>query len=154
LRLDRPLNPQVAETLASGVNFTYREFLQLVANGRGLSEEAVQAAAGGRVWSAADAQALGLIDELGSLREAIAAAAELGGLDPQQSPVEYVQQPLSPRDMLLRQLASRVGVTGLLPGLDGGMQQLLQPVATAASTLTELNDPAHLYMRCVGCAAP
>ncbi|MBM70274.1 MAG: signal peptide peptidase SppA [Haliea sp.] len=154
LRLDRPLNPQVAETLASGVDFTYREFLQLVASGRGLSEEAVQAAAGGRVWSAADAQVLGLIDELGSLREAIAAAAELGGLDPQRHPVEYVQQPLSPRDMLLRQLASRVGVSGLLPGLDAGMQQLLQPVATAARTLTELNDPAHLYMRCVGCAAP
>ena len=154
LRLDRPLDPQVAATLATGVDFTYRHFLDIVATGRGLAEEAVQAAAGGRVWSAPDAQAMGLVDELGSLREAVAAAAELGGLDRNNHAVEYVQQPLSPRDMLLRQLASRVGMSGSLPFLDTGLQQLLQPVATAARTLTELNDPTHRYMRCLGCVVP
>ena len=153
LRFDRPLNPQVAQTLASSVNFTYEGFLELVSAGRGLSPEAVAAVAGGRVWSAADALEVGLIDELGSLAQAVAAAAELAGLDSASHTVEYVHQALSPRELLLQQLASRVGMVGWWPGLDVGMQ-LLRPVATAARTLTELNDPAHLYMRCFGCTPP
>lgn len=153
LRFDRPLNPQVAQTLASSVNFTYEGFLELVSAGRGLSPEAVAAVAGGRVWSAADALEVGLIDELGSLAQAVAAAAELAGLDSASHTVEYVHQALSPRELLLQQLASRVGMVGWWPGLDVGMQ-LLRPVATVARTLTELNDPAHLYMRCFGCTPP
>ncbi len=153
LRFDRPLNPEVAASLVSTVNFTYAGFLDLVANGRGLEMEQVEQLAEGKVWSAFDAQRLGLVDELGSLRDAIAAAASLGGLG-ERYPVEYVQEPLSPRDMLLQQLASRVGaVVAPWPGLGAGMQGLVQPLASVARSLAQMNDPTHLYMRCLSCAA-
>ncbi|MEQ9464433.1 MAG: signal peptide peptidase SppA [Haliea sp.] len=152
LRFDRPLNPQVAQSLASGVNFTYAGFLDLVAAGRGMERAQVLELAEGKVWSAADALRLGLVDELGSLREAIASAAELGGLE-EGYQVEYVQEPLSPRDLLLQQLASRIGVVAPWPGLGAGVQQLVQPLASVARMLAEMNDPAHLYMRCLSCSA-
>lgn len=153
LRFDRPLNPQVAASLASTVNFTYEGFLDIVVAGRDLEREQVIEAAEGRVWSASDARRLGLVDELGSLRDAIAAAATLGGLD-ERYPVEYVQEPLSPREMLLQQLASRVGaVTSPWPGLSAGLHGLVRPLASVARSLAEMNDPAHLYMRCLSCSA-
>lgn len=153
LRFDRPLNPQVAASLTSTVNFTYEGFLDLVAAGRGLDRAQVEEAAEGRVWSAADAQRLGLVDELGSLRDAIAAAAGLAGLGEHYT-VEYVQEPLSPRDMLLQQLASRIGVAAApWPALGAGVQGLVQPLTQVARSLAEMNDPANLYMRCLSCSA-
>ena len=153
LRFDRPLNPQVAASLASTVNFTYEGFLDIVVAGRDLEREQVIKAAEGRVWSASDARRLGLVDELGSLRDAIAAAATLGGLG-ERYEVEYVQEPLSPREMLLRQLASRVGAAAApWPGLSAGLQGLVQPLASVARSLAEMNDPVHLYMRCLSCSA-
>ncbi|HEY7776268.1 MAG TPA: signal peptide peptidase SppA [Kineobactrum sp.] len=150
LRLDRPLNPQLARSLASTVEFTYRNFVGLVAQGRDMSPEQVGEVAEGRVWSAADAQRVGLVDELGSLRDAIAAAAALAGLVDYQ--VDYVQQPVSPRDLLLQQLLSRAGIESLWPA-GSNLQQLVQPLARAAQMLQELNDPGYLYMRCLSCSA-
>ena len=37
LRLDRPLNPQVDSVVTSSIDFSYRSFLQIVAEGRGRS---------------------------------------------------------------------------------------------------------------------
>ncbi|PLW82980.1 signal peptide peptidase SppA [Kineobactrum sediminis] len=150
LRLDRPLNPQLARSLENTVEFTYRNFVELVAEGRGMSVEQVREVAEGRVWSAADAQRVGLVDELGSLRQAIAAAATLAGLE--EYKVDYVHQPLSPRDLLLQQLLSRAGIESLFP-VNSNVQQLIQPLSRAAQALLELNDPGYLYMRCLSCSA-
>ncbi|GAB3289223.1 signal peptide peptidase SppA [Parahaliea aestuarii] len=160
LRVDRPLNEQVASALTSSVEFTYRNFLQLVADGRDMSVEQVDAVAQGRVWSAADAKAHGLVDELGSLREAIAAAADLAGLESPQ--VEYVSEPLSSREMLLQQLAERSGAlalgpvssTGSMRKYSAALDLLLAPLNEAADLVASLRDPGHLYMRCLACAAP
>ena len=58
----------------------YGEFIDLVANGRDMSKESVEAIAQGRVWSGAAAQEIGLVDELGNLEDAVARAAELAEL--------------------------------------------------------------------------
>lgn len=156
LRLDRPLNERLAAALTTSVEFTYRQFLQLVAEGRDMSTEAVDAVAQGRVWSAADAREHGLVDELGSLADAVTAAADLAQLSDYE--VEHVRPPLSPRDMLLRHLAERVGS---VPGwsLDSLRASAalgspwLGPVREAAELLGSLRDPGHLYMRCLTCGA-
>ena len=151
LRLDRPLNPQVAEALASGVAFSYRQFIELVAEGRDMTPEQVDGLAQGRIWSAPDALDKGLIDGLGSLRDAIAAAAARADLESYE--VEYVAEPLSPRELFLQQLAERTGALGLGQGtgLHGALANWLAPVADAFSELASLRDPRHLYVRCLEC---
>jgi protease-4 len=60
----------------------YAAFVGRVADGRHLSREAVEAVAGGQVWTGAQARERGLVDRLGSLEDAIAAAQALAGYPP------------------------------------------------------------------------
>jgi protease IV len=151
LRLDRPLDEKIAQILTSSVNNTYRSFLDLIAQGRGMSVESVDAVAQGRVWSAEDARDHGLVDELGGLHDAIDSAASLAGLEHYE--IEYVELPLSPRDMLLQQLSEpisslkgwvRLPVTSAFSGL-------AQSFSAVATELSNMNDPTHLYARCFSC---
>lgn len=64
---------------------TYADFTQRVADGRGLPLERVLEIARGRVWTGAQALDLGLVDEIGGFRDAIAAARQLAGIDPDQA---------------------------------------------------------------------
>jgi protease IV len=59
----------------------YEDFISKVAEGRNLSKEKVSEIAKGRIWSGEDALKIGLVDELGGIREAIVLAkkiAEIG----------------------------------------------------------------------------
>lgn len=60
----------------------YDRFVARVADGRGLSRSRVHEIGRGRVWSGTDALDLGLVDELGDVRLAIARAKELADLPP------------------------------------------------------------------------
>lgn len=57
---------------------TYEAFLARVASGRGMQRDGVHELAQGRVWTGASAKEKGLVDELGGLEQAVAAAVELG----------------------------------------------------------------------------
>jgi len=153
LRADRPLNPQLVAALDSGVSHAYRTFLQIVADARDMSVEEVDAIAQGRVWSASDAMENGLVDGLGGLDDAIAAAAARAGLE--DYAIEYAEIPRSPRELLLQQLTKRMGALARWgeSGLSASLSPLWRPVRAAARELSLLQDPGHLYMRCVGCAA-
>jgi protease IV len=150
LRPDRPLNPELVDALNSGVEFAYKTFVGIVAEGRDMQPADVDPLAQGRVWSAADALQSRLIDNLGTLEDAIAAAAARAKIKDYQ--VEYVELPLSPRDMLLKQLANRVGsLNGWTASAGAALSVLLGPVRDAAQELANLQDPRHLYVRCLGC---
>tara|TARA_R110002072_G_scaffold1815_8_gene15377 strand:- start:64521 stop:66272 length:1752 start_codon:yes stop_codon:yes gene_type:complete len=152
LRVDRPLNPDVVAALHSGVEFAYVSFLQIVAQGRDMTVAEVDPLAGGRVWSATDALESGLVDNVGTLADAVSAAAGLAGIVDYK--VDYVELPLSPRDMLLKQLANRVGSLNLWTesAASTALNGLLAPVKAAAQELAILQDPGHLYLRCVSCS--
>lgn len=79
--LFEPLSPEFRHVVLEGVENTYATFLTRVAMGRGMTTEAVDSIAQGRVWSGTDAKRIGLVDELGGLEDAIAGAAELAGVD-------------------------------------------------------------------------
>jgi len=68
---------QVRETLGA----TYDCFKQVVAEGRGMSEEEVEEIARGRVWTGTQAVEIGLVDELGGFKTALDAAKQLAKLD-------------------------------------------------------------------------
>lgn len=70
----------------------YRDFLTRVSEGRGMGEAEVKKAARGRVWTGEDALALGLVDELGGLPQAVRAAKEAAGI-PQEKRVGLVVFP-------------------------------------------------------------
>ncbi|MCP4918844.1 MAG: signal peptide peptidase SppA [Proteobacteria bacterium] len=55
----------------------YDTFVQKAADGRGMTWDEIDAVAGGRVWTGAQAVEVGLVDEVGSLEDAIAIAIEL-----------------------------------------------------------------------------
>ena len=116
-----------------------------------MSTEEVDALAHGRVWSASDARDAGLVDNLGSLQDAIAAAADIAGVEDYE--VDYVELPLSPREMLLKQLANRGASLGLWreSSVSTVVEGMLAPVREAADELAILQDPRHLYMRCLPC---
>ena len=73
-----------------------------VAEGRGLTTDAVDAIAQGRVWAGGDAIKIGLVDELGGLEAAIRYAATMAGLDTYRL-VEYPEV-VSMYDQLLSTL--------------------------------------------------
>ena len=80
--IGQPLRPMTApeRSLLQGmVDDVYRQFVDAVAQGRGLDPARVRELADGRLYSGAQAKAVGLVDELGGLTSAIRIAWERGG---------------------------------------------------------------------------
>ena len=76
-----PLGKGFEKSIKTAIEKIYHTFKTRVAEGRSLSMETVEGIAQGRVWSGKDALRLGLVDALGGLQEAIAAAADLAGVE-------------------------------------------------------------------------
>ena len=77
----RPFTERERSLFQASTDNTYQVFLQKVADSRGLSIEAVNEVAQGRVWTGQAALEHGLVDLLGGLGIAIDLAAERGGLE-------------------------------------------------------------------------
>ena len=80
LRLDRPLDPDLKQIFQHATERTYDDFINLVAESRNMSPAAVNEVAQGRVWSGSQAKDRGLIDQAGTLQQAVDAAARIAGL--------------------------------------------------------------------------
>lgn len=87
----RELTPEEEEIMQGMVDDYYEQFIDVVAEGRGLSEEAVRELATGQLYSGAKAKELGLVDELGDLDTAIDLAMELAGIE--TATVKYYKPP-------------------------------------------------------------
>ena len=78
--LDRTPTASELAVVQNSVDRTYARFKHVVAEGRGLAPAVVDSIARGRVYSGSKAKALGLVDELGGLADAISSCAEFAGL--------------------------------------------------------------------------
>jgi protease-4 len=74
------------------IDEVYSNFVQVVAAGRGLDEATVRELADGSVYTGRQALELGLVDELGYEEDAIAKAAELGGISGEPRLIRYPRQ--------------------------------------------------------------
>ena len=74
--LARPFNSDERAAMQNYINNGYKLFVKRCADGRGMSVEAIEKIAEGRVWTGATAKELGLVDELGGLDKAIEIAAQ------------------------------------------------------------------------------
>ena len=104
-RSDRALPAAAGDVLQSVIEQGYREFIGLVAEHRDMTTEAVDGVAQGRVWTGQQARDRGLIDQLGTLEEAIDAAARLAGLSEDFRTV-YVEPEMSPFEEFLAQMGA------------------------------------------------
>jgi protease-4 len=77
----RPMNPYEKEMMQMSVEKIYADFVSRVATGRKMSLASVDSIGQGRVWSGTSAMKIGLVDEMGGLRDAIHGAAKLAGIE-------------------------------------------------------------------------
>jgi protease-4 len=82
-----PWDEATRAKVRTAIEATYELFVERVAEGRGTSPERIQAAAEGRIYGGVEGKALGLVDQLGGLTDAIDLALRLGKLPP-DAPVE------------------------------------------------------------------
>jgi len=90
----RPLDPNIGAVIQSVIDKGYRDFIGNVAKARGKTPEQIDAIARGRVWSGEQAKERGLVDELGGLKDAIAAAAQAANLGSDYR-VRYIEKDLT-----------------------------------------------------------
>ncbi len=158
LRIDRPLSPVLERAMQAGIENGYQRFLGIVAEGREKSLDEVAKVAEGRVWTGMDALEFGLVDRLGGLRDAIAAAAELAGLSSKRATI--LRLPLSPEEELMEFLIGRGQIIAAkLPllatsGPVGQVGAWLSAQRNALQQLQSLNDPQGVYAYCAFCRAP
>ncbi|MBO5877358.1 MAG: signal peptide peptidase SppA [Bacteroidales bacterium] len=75
LGMMRALTPKETAYMQASVENIYNKFTSLVAEGRDMTVEDVDAIAQGRVWAGADAIEIGLVDQIGTIEDAIEYAA-------------------------------------------------------------------------------
>lgn len=85
------MSPEGREILQSLVDNVHSQFVAAVAKGRGMNEAQVRKLADGRVYSGAQAKELGLIDQFGTLDDAIELAARRAGVEGE--PAVYYSRP-------------------------------------------------------------
>ena len=98
----RPFDAEETASMQVYVDDVYERFVGLVAEGRSLDKQAVDDMAQGRVWVGTDAIGLGLVDEIGGLRQAVDYAASLAGYvtDSDYRVVTYPVQPTQAEQLL------------------------------------------------------
>jgi protease IV len=102
----RPFSEEEWAKVNSWLDRIYADFTGKVAMGRNMTPEQVHEIARGRVWTGADAAAIGLVDHLGGLDDAIARARRKAGLPdsapvrgyPRTTPLDRVRRPESSED--------------------------------------------------------
>ncbi len=133
----------------------YRQFVGKAAKGRKMSFEAMEKKAGGRVYTGRQAKTEGLVDEIGTLDEAIRSAKTLAELEPgtetellilpkPQSVLESLFAPLEERD---RDTASSALNLALPELLRGPLARLSQLTALLSSEPAVLIAPFELRIR-------
>jgi protease-4 len=85
-------SPAELEALGRWLDRIYETFVGKVAEGRGMTRDAVHAVAKGRIWTGADARDRGLVDELGGLDRAIELARQRAEI-PAGAEVDVVSYP-------------------------------------------------------------
>jgi protease-4 len=108
-----PFSESERKVMTALMKDTYEQFLSKALEGRkkagsDLTREKLESLAGGRVWTGRQAKASGLVDELGTLSDAVAAARKMAGV-PEGDELEVLELP-RPRPLLDALLDSGLGV--------------------------------------------
>ena len=156
VRPDRPLGEDARMLIQRITEYGYQQFITGVASARDMAVDDVDSIARGRVWSGLDAQRIGLVDELGTLDDAIAAAAQRAGLGDDYG-VRYVEKDVTFKEQIALMLAGKAhAVLGEEVFVSRGSQTLrslstalgLEHLQAEIEALARFNDPQGLYAYC------
>jgi len=126
-----PFTDDQRAKVRTAIEYSYRQFIEMVAAARHTTPEAIDAIGGGRVWTGEQGLANGLVDELGDVRAAILKARVLGDLPERTPSVLYSSRKLSGLPpMAAKIIDPAAGVKRLLDNARGvlnGRAQLIMP---------------------------
>jgi protease-4 len=136
--LFRPYSDEERALIMDKLKYFYGRFVGAVAKGRGMTAAEVDAIGRGHVWSGMAAQARGLVDDYGSLADAVYFAKKEAGLEED----EVVDVSLVPEEpSLLGQLAQLLGINlqvkeemQIVPGLADALAALPGSLLLGPST--------------------
>jgi protease-4 len=112
----RELSAEEVKMLNQEIDVVYGQFIDIVAQGRGMKREQVEKLANGWAWPGTTAKGLGLIDQIGGFDDAVKVAGRLGGISGRPNTVEI---PLYEPGRIIDELLGLQVRTGLrIPGLD------------------------------------
>jgi protease IV len=138
--ISRPKTPAEMDQIQRAVDSIYEAFLTKVSEGRGLERSKVEELAQGRVWSGTDALALGLVDEIGGLSDAIAYAAKEASLD------RFTVVDFPATRSFMEQLAESLAGGDRSPVLKSDpFTQFVRQASHDLQVLRSLNDPMGVY---------
>lgn len=139
--LMRPLNSEETAFIQRSIESVYDNFVGLVAEGRGLEIERVDEIGQGRVWTGADAIGIGLVDEIGTLRDAVEEAASMAGyISESDYTVSAWPRPLTPFEQIMEMIGMSQRDKSILAGT---------PFAEVGKALKQLKEtePSAVYAR-------
>jgi len=149
LDLTQPLPEPLKSAIQQSVAHNYDQFLQIVASGRELEKSRVGELAEGRVYDGKEAQKLGLVDKIGSLDDAVEAAANLAGISDYSA--EYIQPATTVREQVLHFFATRISPLATLVTSNDYplMRKFKKVVETKMNDFLFLEDPQGIYAHCL-----
>ena len=134
------------ETMQRMLNTIYEQFTQKAAAGRNMEYDKLEALARGRVYTGTRALELGLVDELGTLADAIQHARGLVDDPDGKLELETLPRPQSPLEMLLGQ-ATQPDTAPVAQALTELLPENLRPAAKHWQALQQLaTEPALTIM--------
>jgi protease-4 len=148
LDLTQPLPEQLKDAIQQTIVYNYNQFLQIVADGRNLEKSRVAELAEGRIYDGQTAKTIGLVDQLGSLEDAIKAAASLADLT--LFSTEKIQRPVSAKEHFLQFLSTGFGHVGEMSMSQNRiLSNLKNSLLSHFETSLILDDPRHTYAQCL-----
>ncbi|MEE4162897.1 MAG: signal peptide peptidase SppA [Woeseiaceae bacterium] len=152
LRPDREMSEPARRVFQQVINHGYDEFLEQVATGRNMSINAVHEIAQGRIWTGLDALNRGLVDELGDLDAAVAAAAAEAGLEEGEYGSFVVEEPLSSTEQMIVDLLATAKALGVDPAVfvdePRSLERLARQFEAMIDPVLRFNDPNGVYAHC------
>ena len=122
----------------------YRRFINFVAESRSQSPEDIEKIANGRIWIGTDANAIGLVDEIGGIEEAIKYAANMNELKDYQ--VEYYGEELSYGEKIIKKFHNNSEISQI----EHSVLSALNDLVRLYETLKNIQEPKAL-LTCMDC---
>lgn len=125
------------ESMQQMLNNVYAQFTQKAATGRHMEYAALEALARGRVYTGRQAKEIGLVDQLGTLADAIAHTRKLVGDEAGKLELEDLPKALSPLEMLMGQTAPAGDPLAALAPL---LPESVRPALKNLSALRQISE--------------
>jgi protease-4 len=145
--LSKPLSDELRAAIELNLQNGYDRFISLVAEGRGMDRARVEEVAQGKVYAGEKAKEIGLVDELGTLDQAIEAAAGRAGMT--DYTITTLLPPLSWWDRLFYQIGAETKSWLRTKVIFSSLFKALEPTLTTLQSFLIFPDPNGMYAHCM-----